>query len=402
VVVAELKPLFFELFSAGSLVDAGEGPIVLDALDRCVPGWSPRSWGFYEPFGQFDRDRLESMWVDDHLMWWGRGADRPLASLVANPQQPLKHLVINGAAAGADADGVARLLTTLAAPLDTVYGFAHLVVDADAKTSAPGTGRVHPELGPLMNVRAPDLIRRGLPNLWWANVFGPPIVDVVGEERIATAPAHTVTQLGEMLWYLQLTESFLDNQSDPDGFNQVRAKVKAHLGADVFWDPDKGESGPYRPPQLYVPAPRPPRPMRGTAPATPTVTPAVTVLADVVDRPEVRALWEAWAEQQTAGVWTIRDLPAESFVALTAALPASQRTEEINDRPTLDRLSLIAQAYPFARLSGTLTGAATPSPELSFDRLWLPAGIDDPDLDLLALSADSDESDGAGRTLWWD
>jgi hypothetical protein len=52
--------------------------------------------------------------------------------------------------------------------------------------------------------------------------------------------------------------------------------------------------------------------------------------------------------------------------------------------------------------AGEGEAGATPTTGVSFERICLPTETDDPDVDLLAPSADTDERDGAGRTLWWD
>ncbi len=68
-------------------------------------------------------------------------------------------------------------------------------------------------------------------------VLGPAYVEMFGAERIASAPAHLVEELGGDHFYLQLTAGLSDPVEQPEQVDAVRQGVLDHLGRDAFWQP---------------------------------------------------------------------------------------------------------------------------------------------------------------------
>lgn len=89
-------------------------------------------------------------------------------------------------------------------------------------------------------------LREWLPDLYWAQILGPPWVALFGEERLATTPAYRVEEVAPGHWLVQLTEHLGDVVSDREAYVGVRAKAKRHLGEDCFFDPARGPGGDYR------------------------------------------------------------------------------------------------------------------------------------------------------------
>lgn len=82
-------------------------------------------------------------------------------------------------------------------------------------------------------------LNRWLPDLRWAQVFGPPYVRLFGLEKLLSAPAYKVEQLGPETVYLQLSESLFDMHDHYEAVDAERQKVKAHLDDNIFFDPKK-------------------------------------------------------------------------------------------------------------------------------------------------------------------
>lgn len=82
-------------------------------------------------------------------------------------------------------------------------------------------------------------LNRWLPDLRWAQVFGPAYVRLFGLEKLLSAPAYKVEQLGPETVYLQLSESLFDMLDHYEAVDAERQKVKAHLDDNIFFDPKK-------------------------------------------------------------------------------------------------------------------------------------------------------------------
>lgn len=97
-------------------------------------------------------------------------------------------------------------------------------------------------------------VRRFLPQLQWATVFGRPYVNLFGREKLLSAPAAVVEELGEDTIFIQLTPKVTDVANDLEGYFALRSRVKDHIGSDAFFDPAKGPIG-YRVPEFGLEVP---------------------------------------------------------------------------------------------------------------------------------------------------
>lgn len=95
---------------------------------------------------------------------------------------------------------------------------------------------------------------RSLPDILWSQVFGPPYVRLFGLDKLLSAPAFKVEQLGPEMVYIQLSESLFDMHERYEEVDAVRQKVKAHLDDNIFFNPDNPESHVYRTPDFQFPA----------------------------------------------------------------------------------------------------------------------------------------------------
>ena len=82
-------------------------------------------------------------------------------------------------------------------------------------------------------------ITEAIPGLYWLNYFGAPYVELIGRERLLTAPAFEVRALGEGVM-LAMDQS--PNNWQPSAYHDREQAVIAHLGQQYFfsrWDPDR-------------------------------------------------------------------------------------------------------------------------------------------------------------------
>ncbi len=389
------EQLFMRLFSQHPMADPWvDGGAVVDAFEELVPEWAPRVWGHDDPPRQrYQRDDLPSVWWSgDTFSWKGQRKGKPeaIVRLRDLPETVHTEITVIGEAVSVDPARTVALMRRLVERFGVDYGYVHVVTPADQVDSHPDSAYISPVDGPWMAASA-KMLRTGLPNLWWVNVFGPAVVEVLGAARIATAPTQAVEEVADDTWLVQLTNSPLDAVTDPDRFAAVRSAVKAHLGFDAFWDPSAGKAGRYRAAQL---------PMPGQPPSTATMV--VYGPAGFTQKREVRAVWQPFATEKTPGVWRLEGLDSRTLISLVESMPEANRTDQVNAIPTLDRFASLARRHGDLTFSGTLASANGGTEGLTIDTLWVPDDVTDDEIDALADDADDDEKVAGGRALWWD
>ena len=77
-------------------------------------------------------------------------------------------------------------------------------------------------------------LERALPDIYWANFFGPDYVRLFGKEKLESAPCYRVEWLSDGGVLLLVTPTLSDYDSDPENFGRVRTAVKEHLGIGAF------------------------------------------------------------------------------------------------------------------------------------------------------------------------
>lgn len=123
--------------------------------------------------------------------------------------------------------------------------FAHLTVLGDENG-----------VRPTMYLTSRDL-SRWLPEIWHGLLLGPPYVDLIGADRIRRAPAHAVEATGQRRFWVGL-DAWEAVASDDGDVDAHRRDVCAHLGPDLFWQPERRI---YRTPEFAMD----PDPMTGLA-----------------------------------------------------------------------------------------------------------------------------------------
>lgn len=221
------------------------------AIEREVPEWRPERWGADE--------RTTRSWDSDPPKQDSGGtinARRGEVEILVESRTPRPlsthgRIQITAPPAGvADPEGPPRLLRRLAAELDADFGHVQVVSGEDVGSlfdvfEASGGG--------LRVSYAPWHLRFFAPGAYWGTVLGPAYAELLGGERIATAPAHLVERLGDDRFYLQLTAELFDPLERVEEVDAARQRVLDHLGRDAFWQPRYGRpilrrGQPIRPP----------------------------------------------------------------------------------------------------------------------------------------------------------
>lgn len=94
------------------------------------------------------------------------------------------------------------------------------------------------------------ILRRYIPDIYWTTVFGRQYVQLFSRSRLLSSPVHRIEELDNGSVLLQLTPKLTDIFADELHFESLRETVRAHLGANSFFDPDKGPRHVYQVPQF--------------------------------------------------------------------------------------------------------------------------------------------------------
>jgi hypothetical protein len=244
------------MFTRDVLTDPGPGRTLIRLIDQYVPSWAPHRYGWSVPLRNiYDPDRFEEFWkgLEYNLDW--RNAKRTATGHVTTrvgPRDSLSSITLSGEQNRAlDLAAVNSFVQDCGQPLDLAYGVLHLFHPDELYTSGRGGHLFGENQGTPFLAVAERGLKECLPDLAWGNVFGPPYVELFGgADRVRSAPAALVRELGPDRFYIQLTGDILDVQQDRDALTAAREAVKAHLGADCF----AGYPGPLRAPRLPMAA----------------------------------------------------------------------------------------------------------------------------------------------------
>lgn len=74
-----------------------------------------------------------------------------------------------------------------------------------------------------------------LPDIVWSQVLGPAYIGLFGINKVMTAPAYKVEQLGPETVYLQPSSSLFDMHERYDEVDSIRCEAKQHLHDNIFF-----------------------------------------------------------------------------------------------------------------------------------------------------------------------
>jgi hypothetical protein len=95
-------------------------------------------------------------------------------------------------------------------------------------------------------------LRKYLPELCWATLFGKPYIELFSRDRLLSAPAFSVQELSKDLIYLQLTENVSDFKTRYAEVNPIQKAVKEHLNCNAFFAPDAEYGHKYNVPIFHL------------------------------------------------------------------------------------------------------------------------------------------------------
>lgn len=213
-------------------------------LDSGIPFWR---WDRYEP----ERKEFEPSGRREFVQTWSQGMDKPFCSINVVTRRP-KNIVMftGGVSAKADAGCFsivcdtrcwsptgAQMYMGLAYRLMHVLECFHGAIHCDEEyLDQHGVECCKQEGDRLVHWREMIGIgyREYLPGIYWGNLFGPPIAEWLGVDRIRSCPCHHYREISPG-YHLVIAYPDIASHNAPEA---VAAKdaIREHLGAEHFFD----------------------------------------------------------------------------------------------------------------------------------------------------------------------
>lgn len=148
-----------------------------------------------------------------------------------------------------------RLANYLSSEMEIDFGLVHHLNAPDLARSSAGTllFLLDPEKNRWSLTLTSHQLRFGLPDVFWKTYFGPPYVEMIGEDLLMSAPAFEVSRPGQGIIAIQLTSSLDDCIHQPQAVEDARNRLIDHLGNE-FFNPTCDKSHPARVPNFRFPA----------------------------------------------------------------------------------------------------------------------------------------------------
>ncbi len=256
--LAELySQVILNILTPCSFASKTDGKTVLLFVATAYPELAPQKYNYVAPlkldFNINQIDAVVARW-EDGLFWKRKNPD--LQGQLWRSWRPDLHssLVVELESGDPEKLRMDRLLGDASNLLGAHFAFMHVLNPAEIiQTRMNGTiGCLNPAKQEYyLSVTSHDL-KRYVPNLYWATVFGEPYVDLVGRERMLSSPAPIVKELPYGGIYIQLSDSISDMLKAYERLDAIRQNVKMHLGNNIFFDPAAPQDHEYNVPNFHL------------------------------------------------------------------------------------------------------------------------------------------------------
>jgi hypothetical protein len=245
-----------EILSPLPLTKHEDGKVIFDLWREYLPDLLPDKFGNWEPIDRpFDSRHIETV-----LQAW----KWPFFAVKKTPEVDVSIMMRKGAQQRLHATWIFRLdakatsqaklvefLKVASVVLRADFGCLHLLTPAELERGRASkiVSALNKQATKLRFMVASRDLQERIPDLFWATVFGSPYLQMFGLDRLLSAPAYSTESLSNEVVLLQLTEKLSDVELHPDNFKEARSRIKAHLGQEAFFHPERVANG-YRIPQF--------------------------------------------------------------------------------------------------------------------------------------------------------
>jgi hypothetical protein len=228
--------------------------ILLRQIFEYLPEFSPQKYGDGERY----RFKFDSENIDDALDFWDKTDNfywkriKPKSEGSFHSNHPIIHsrIYLNGQyTRSLDSTKLVRYLHEVSISMSTDFSYLHLFSDQELDNES------YEMLSPFRHGVITYELRKYLPNLCWANIFGSSYIELFGRDILLSTPAYLVSEIAENTIYLQLTEDIYDLKTNYAEVDAVRQKAKKHLDNNIFFNPSHDKKHKYNIPKFPLEIP---------------------------------------------------------------------------------------------------------------------------------------------------
>jgi len=246
-----------EILSPLPLIDRQDGREILELWKAYLPRLLPDKFGNWEPVDRpFDADNL-SVALDN---WkWPFLAERAQPKVNCgiwmrkNAKQLLHSTLIwEFYLPIVEQNELLVFLRTAAIALKADFACLHLLTASEIERGrANRTVTALDKKATQFNffLASKDLKRR-IPDIYWATIFGRPYLEMFGKERLLSTPAYQVDVFSEGIVLLQISEKLSEVADHPGTFRSARERAILHLGESAFFRSAAEAADDYRAPNF--------------------------------------------------------------------------------------------------------------------------------------------------------
>jgi len=229
--------------------------LVEDFLDQLTI-YRPSHWGIIEPINlKLTMPEIrEFLRNGSHDIYWKRKSSPKGWGRFCRRKYPLRgpqfaySLFAVSADKSEQVDEITNYFWHLSSAFGMEYAFLDSMVDLYKETARANGFAPYGNFGIFTH----ELVR-SLPDIVWSQIFGPAYVKLFGLNKLLSAPAYKVEQLGAETVYIQLSESLFDMHDRYEEVDAVRQAVKRHLDDNIFFDSRNPPDHVYRVPEFTFP-----------------------------------------------------------------------------------------------------------------------------------------------------
>ena len=240
-------PMTAGVFSPLALTKPGDFLDAARTFCQLLPQIRPTNWGWWEPLNQqFDDQNLDKLVPQsgscETVYWQRRKKPKAQGSFAVRWRSAVPgvydtHSEIHFTTELGQVEQEALVAYLKEASVRSRADFAFL----DALTPEYKDFAWESDSAPYGKFHVvTHVLRHWLPDVFWGTVFGPAYVRSFGQQRLLTAPAYCVQELGPEMVYVQLTERIADVVEDHEGIQSCRKLFKEHLQSNAFFVSGKG------------------------------------------------------------------------------------------------------------------------------------------------------------------
>jgi hypothetical protein len=228
--------------------------IILRQICEYLPEFTPQKYGYGAKYSNiFELDNIESaldFWDLEGEFYWRRLKPKVEGSIHTDYAAIHSSIFLNASCKPLlDLTKLVKYFLEASLCFSSDFSYLHLFSKQELEVQD------YEMCMPFRQGVVTHQLRRYLPNLCWANIFGTSYIELFGRETLLSTPAFLVSEISKNIIYLQLTEDIYDLKTNYLEVDGVRQKAKRHLDNNIFFNSIHNKNHKYNTPKFPLEVP---------------------------------------------------------------------------------------------------------------------------------------------------